>query len=185
MEDSVCHGVNNRAAHVEMIYFNSKHLYTAYGWRSAAHARDHGWPLFLADLLHQSIGRAIWTIGVRLGVGPVIRFEVSDVLDVFSANRAVVKRVVIRARHHAGVVGECCHDAAWSVLRGVQGRKSSARAPGQPRGAHVHSHGRRGPVARLPVRANPRQETHEDIANCVALMQEITVVVASLGNVDT
>ena len=111
-----------------MIYFNSKHLYTAYGWRSAAHARDHGWPLFLADLLHQSIGRAIWTIGVRLGVGPVIRFEVSDVLDVFSANRAVVKRVVIRARHDAGVVGECCHDAAWSVLRGVQGRKSSARA---------------------------------------------------------
>ena len=56
----------------------------------------YGLPPLFADLLHQSIGRAIWTIGVRLGVGPVIRVEVSDVLDVLGASRAVVKRVVIR-----------------------------------------------------------------------------------------
>ena len=45
----------------------------------------------------------------------------------------------------------------WSQHCVVYRARRAAREPGQPRGAHIHSHGRRGPAARLPIRANPRR----------------------------
>ena len=61
---------------------------------------------------------------------------------------------------------------AVTTLRGqycvVYRAGRAAREPGQPRGAHVHSHGRRGPVARLPVRANPRQRPPVIVVHAVS-----------------
>jgi len=47
-------------------------------------------------------------IVIRLVVGPGVLGQISDVLDVLGAVRAVIEGVVPHAAVDAGVVGECC-----------------------------------------------------------------------------